>query len=211
MAPWKVFAIVFVGVMTLVGGGCAALLATAGTFELSKITLGGDIHLHFPNLQLPDFAPKATKAELAEAATTVPPTHSDCVAYQRVADAGTTVGELNFADPTRFDAYRTRVSHVLYVYDVDLRAAITHAQGPLRTHLTKAERAVATGLVQIDRATTSRQYDVFDQAANGYTELSIAQQLLLGHCGRGVEPDVNKAFNAMTRSTARATTTTRPS
>jgi hypothetical protein len=138
----------------------------------------------------------------------VPPTHADCVAYQRVGDAGTTVGELDFADPSQFAAYRLRLAHVLFVYDIDLRAAIERAHGPLRTHLVKAELAVAAGLAQVDRATSPHQYDSLSEAANGYSELTIAQQLLLGHCGRGVAPNANKAFNAMTGSTARATTTT---
>jgi hypothetical protein len=210
MAPWKVFAIVFAGAITLVGGGCAALIARAGTFDLSNLTLGSGIHLNL-QLHVPDFMPKATKAELAEAATTVPPTHADCVAYQRVGDAGTTAGELNFADPNaHFGAYRARLLHVLYVYDIDLRGAIARAHGPLRTLLVKAEHAIAAGLVQLDHATTPRQYDALSQAGNGYDELTVAQQLLLGHCGRGVEPNADKALNA-TGDLGRFTTTTRPS
>jgi hypothetical protein len=201
MRPWQVLLIVFGTLAVLAFGGCAALLATIH-IDLSHLNLG--------------FGPRATQQELAAAATTVPVTHSDCATFQRVGDAGTTVGKVNFG-PSGFEAgaafaaYRDRLSRVLITYDVDLRAAIAVAHGPLRSHLVAAEHSVLAGLTQLRNAQTSRQYDSFMQASNGYMELVIAQQLLLGHCGRGVEPNIDKAlpgFPPLNPTTTAVTTST---
>src|SRR4051812_42126117 len=198
MATGKV-ALIVVGVaFGALFGGCALLLASIHTIDLSKDLNFGEIHINFPKIDLSgiDLFPSATKQELATAATTVPPTHADCVAFRRVADAGTVVGKVNFGANTgsNFASYRDRLSRGLITYDVGLRAAIAAARGPLRAHLVQAERAVLAGLTRIRRATAPTDYDPARESLKGYEELRIAQQLLRSRCGGRLAPRVDEAL-----------------
>ena len=177
--------------------GCAFLAMFA--FVMAFVTLADlDLDLDFA------FDGGASEAELAAAATTIPPSPADCVALNQLLDIAAATARVNFdADTLRHDfaTYRTRVDFHLAVF---AGPGCKQRSTPRRDRCGRTSPMRATPSLEASTSSDAHRLEsttTRSRAARGYTELEIADELLGPTCGGRLSVPSDEALRYSTEQT----------